>query len=132
MSSRPPICHRTQAVLRLLTLPHRRYAAFVSGSDDGSAEQHVVNAYLANLLKKYSRQIMEKVEEVEGLVVQSEEEEVTDTRRETRKAKERRESRGGDGRGGNAKVLPEQKDVLVRRWVQIRELVNGAVSALGG
>jgi hypothetical protein len=98
-------CHRTQAALRLLTLPHRRYAAFVSGSDDGTPEQGIVNKYLANLLKKCERQIMDKVEEVEGLEV------------------------GSDGDGT---VSKEQKDVLMRRWVQIRELVNGAVGALEG
>ncbi|KAF2643131.1 SET domain-containing protein [Massarina eburnea CBS 473.64] len=66
-SSTTPICHRTQAVLRLLTLPGRRYSAFISGTDEGLADQGRVNEYLVSLLIKYSRQIMEIREEVEAL-----------------------------------------------------------------
>lgn len=65
----PVVCHRTQAVLRLLTLPERRYAAFVSGTDEGPADQARVNEYLVGLLVEYERQIMDILEEVEGLVV---------------------------------------------------------------
>lgn len=92
------ICHRTQAVLRLLTLPHRRYAAFVSGTDDSAADQARVDAYLLGLLVKYERQVMEILEEVEGL----------------------------------DETASEQKDVLGRRWRQIRRIVRGAVGTLGG
>lgn len=104
LTSSPPLrtCHRTQAVLRLLTLPARRYSAFVSGTDDGTAaEQGIVNAYLANLLKKYARQVMETLEEVEELEVEG-------------------------------PKMKEQKDMLLRRWRQIKEIVNDAVRALGG
>ncbi|KAF1958636.1 SET domain-containing protein [Byssothecium circinans] len=66
-STLPTICHRTQAVLRLLTLPERRYAAFINGSDEGLVDQPRVNDYLISLLTKYSRQIMEILEEVDGL-----------------------------------------------------------------
>jgi hypothetical protein len=117
-------CHRTQAVLRLLALPHRRYAAFVSGSDDGSGEQVMVDAYLANLLKKYERQIMDKLEEVEALQVENQE--PTRNRKENSGKKEKSSSGKGEV------VLAEQKDVLKRRWLQVRGLVNGAVRGLGG
>lgn len=63
----PPICHRTQAVVRLLTLPSRRYTSFVSGTDEGAGDQGKVNEYVIALLVKYERQIMEIMEEVEGL-----------------------------------------------------------------
>jgi hypothetical protein len=63
----PTICHRTQAVVRLLTLPSRRYTAFVSGTDEGVGDQGKVNEYLIGLLVKYERQIMDIMEEVEGL-----------------------------------------------------------------
>jgi hypothetical protein len=96
----PTICHRTQAVLRLLTLPDRRYTAFVSGTDEGAGpDQAKVDRYLAGLLVKYERQIME---EVEGIDVKS--------------------------NGARA----DQKDVLLRRWKQIGDIVRGAVSTYGG
>ncbi|KAF2440793.1 SET domain-containing protein [Karstenula rhodostoma CBS 690.94] len=63
----PTICHRTQAVVRLLTLPSRRYTAFVSGTDEGAGDQGKVNEYVIALLVKYERQIMEIMDEVEGL-----------------------------------------------------------------
>ncbi|KAF9735393.1 hypothetical protein PMIN06_002621 [Paraphaeosphaeria minitans] len=63
----PTLCYRTQAVVRLLTLPSRRYTAFVSGTDEGTGDQGKVNEYVIGLLVKYKRQIMEIVEEVDGL-----------------------------------------------------------------
>lgn len=114
-------CHRTQAVLRLLTLPHKRYASFVSGTDDGIREQGIVNAYLLNLLKKYERQIMETLEEVEAI-----------TPDDKPKTRPRRKSRVSEEDGVRVRVLKEQKDILLRRWKQIREIVNAAVRSLGG
>jgi hypothetical protein len=107
-------CHRTQAALRLLTLSSRRYTAFVSGMDDGAAEQHIVNKYLANLLRKYQRQIMQALEDVEALEV------------ETRKPS------ALNGKELRERVAPEHKDTLRRRWEQVREIVDGVVRALGG
>ncbi|KAF1964696.1 SET domain-containing protein [Bimuria novae-zelandiae CBS 107.79] len=73
LSPTPPnICHRTQAVVRLLTLPLRRYSAFVGGTDEGAGDQGKVNEYVIGLLVKYERQIMEIIEEGEGLEVSSE------------------------------------------------------------
>ncbi|KAF2741527.1 SET domain-containing protein [Polyplosphaeria fusca] len=102
----PWTCHRTQAVVRLLVLPAARYSAFVAGTDDGGAEQEMVNKYLLNLMTKYSREVMEIVDEVEGLVVGVDE--------------------------GGERVVGEQKNVLLRRWKQIRDIVNAAVRGLGG
>jgi hypothetical protein len=96
------VCHRTQAVLRLLTLPERRYTAFVGGTDEGAVEQEKVDRYLLGLLVKYERKVMQVLEEVEGLGVEGD-----DVRR-------------------------EQRDVLGRRWKQIGRIVRGAVEKLGG
>jgi hypothetical protein len=117
-SKEPTICHRTEAVLRLLVLDNRRYSAFVGGDDDGSKEQGRVNAYLVQILTKYSRQIIEILEEVEGLRVD---------RHSSDKV------RRGSSKGAVSEKLPirtEQKDVLIRRWKQIRDLVNTAIGNL--
>lgn len=117
----PYLCHRTQAVIRLLTVPERRYAAFVSGTDDGAKEQGRVDAYAIELLEKYEREIGEKMEQVEELVV---DEKRTRPRRKSRRLDE--DSEGGRG------VRQEQKHVLLRRWKQIREIVNQAMKGLSG
>lgn len=67
---------------------------------------------------------MESLEEVEGLVVE-------DLGRNRRASRSRTKSMadGEDARGG---VTTEHKDVLVRRWRQIRDVVNAAVRELGG
>ena len=95
----PTICYRTQAVVRLLTLPARRYTAFVSGTDEGAGDQGKVNEYVINLLVKYERQIIEILDEVEELKV-------------------------GEG------VKSGQKDTLLRRWKQVRQIVKAALDAL--
>ncbi|KAF2131900.1 SET domain-containing protein [Dothidotthia symphoricarpi CBS 119687] len=118
----PTVCHRTQAVLRLLVLDSKRYAAFVSGDDDGSREQGKLNGYLSGVLMKYSRQIMEILEDVERL-------EGVEGDGETRSEEDMEES--GLERTGTQGVRAEQRDVLLRRWRQIRDLVNAAVEELG-
>lgn len=117
-SKDPTICHRTQAVLRLLVLDNRRYSAFVGGDDDGSKEQQRVNDYLIEILIKYSRQIIDIVEELEQLDV-----DVAAGENENRRRSKRLMS---------TKVAnkAEHRDVLVRRWRQIRDLVNTAIHAL--
>ncbi|CAI6335788.1 unnamed protein product [Periconia digitata] len=64
--STPPVCHRTHGVARLLTLPERRYSAFVGGTDEGSADQGKVDAFLVGLLVEFEREIIEILDEVEG------------------------------------------------------------------
>ncbi|KAI4670010.1 uncharacterized protein J4E79_000290 [Alternaria viburni] len=96
------VCYRTQAVLRLLVLDSRRYSAFVSGDDDGVRDQGRLDKYLADVLTKYSREIVDTLEEVEQLDLSEGEHEVAEGQRET----------------------------VVRRWKQIRGIVNKAIDAL--
>lgn len=114
----PTICHRTQAVLRLLLLDNRRYSSFIGGDDDGSKEQLRVNEYLVGILTKYSRQIIDILEELDGLPTDG--------------------SKGGKGRRRSSRIVasetglarPEHKEVMIKRWKQIRDLVNTAIEAL--
>jgi hypothetical protein len=123
MPTTPYICHRTQAVIRLITCPERRYAAFINGTDEGAKEQGVVNAYVIELLKKYEREIADNIEEVEGLPVE-------ESRAMNRSEKQRHVSAAENGE--NRGVTQVQKDVLLRRWKQIREIVNKATIGLNG
>jgi hypothetical protein len=109
----PIICHRTQAVLRLLLMDNRRYSAFVGGDDDGIKEQARVNDYLAGVLTKYSRQIIEILDELEQVKVDESDGQVSE-----------------NGRTGKSKSQAEHRDVLLRRWKQIRDVVNNAVETL--
>lgn len=108
------ICHRTQAVLRLLVLDSKRYSAFVGG-DDGDREQGRLYVYLVGLLTKYSRQVMDILEEVEGLKVNKVD------------GEKRRMSKSGEI---EPSIRAGQKDTLVRRWKQIMDIVNGAIGEL--
>jgi hypothetical protein len=117
-SGNETICHRTQAVLRLLVLDPKRYSAFVGGDDDGAREQKRLYEYLVGLLTKYSRQVMDTLEEVEALKIVEVEGE--------KKGRKLRSS----GSETEPSVRASQKDTLVRRWKQIREIVNGAIKEL--
>jgi hypothetical protein len=114
----PTICHRTQAALRLLLLDNRRYSSFVSGDDEGNRDQSRVNIYLADVLTKYSRQIIDTLEELERLEV--------DISSEEKDKKKRRISAVNRKRPTKA----EHREVLLKRWKQIRELVNAATEVL--
>ena len=102
------VCYRTQAVLRLLVLDSRRYAAFVGGDDDGAGEQGRLNKFLADVLTKYSREIIGILEEVRQV-----------------------ELKVSSGSGGEDDVTTGQRDMLAKRWKQIRDIVNKAVELLG-
>lgn len=106
-----PICYRTQAVLRLLVLDSRRYSAFVSGDDDGSRDQARVNKYLADVLIKYSREIINILEELEQ--VDLEENSIIEANSEDYHDR-----------------AVGQRDVLRKRWRQIRQIVNEAIATL--
>lgn len=111
------ICHRTQAVLRLLVLDSKRYSAFVGGFDhDVEREQEKCFGYLVDLLTKYSRQVMDILEEAEALKVDA----AANGKRRARSSIDAVELSIGAG----------QKDTLVRRWKQIRDIVNGAIEEL--
>jgi hypothetical protein len=114
----PTICHRTQAVLRLLLLDNRRYSSFIGGDDDGVGEQGRVNDYLVEILTKYSRQIIEILEELEGVETEARAGKKHATRQSTNTFTQKSTIKAG------------HKDVLLRRWKQIRDLVNTAVEAL--
>ena len=108
-----PICYRTQAVLRMLVLDSRRYSAFVSGDDDGSRDQARLNTYLADILTKCTRKIIEILEEVDQVDLGAKT--GTDDK--------------SDGKGKKS-VVEGQRDTLVKRWKQIRDIVNKAVEVL--
>lgn len=109
------VCRRTQAVLRLLYLPARRYAAFVGG-DEGETDQGIVNLHLKKHLEDYSRNIIAIEEDIEALVVGDIQDE-----KSTSTLKRRRKSTTAIL---NADVTAEQKDILLRRWKQVRDIVN--------
>ena len=58
------VCHRTQAIIRLFTLPSRRYTAFISGTNKGAGDYGKVNKYIISLLVKYKGQIIKEVEDL--------------------------------------------------------------------
>lgn len=115
----PTICHRTQAVLRLLLLDNRRYSSFIGGDDDGSKEQARVNDYLTGILTKYSRQIIDVLEELDQLPTESS---------LGARSRRRRSSKITINETGLARS--EHKGVMVKRWKQIRDLINTAIEAL--
>ncbi|KAF2856499.1 SET domain-containing protein [Plenodomus tracheiphilus IPT5] len=114
----PTICHRTQVVLRLIVLDSKRYAAFVGGDDDGARDQSRLNEYLVGVLTKYSRQIMDTLENVEGVAVGSE---------KSRPAKKRKSD---SANGSSDDIAAGHKATLIKRWKQVRDLVNKAVEVL--
>ncbi|KAH7405726.1 hypothetical protein DE146DRAFT_609344 [Phaeosphaeria sp. MPI-PUGE-AT-0046c] len=114
----PTICHRTQAVLRLLLLDNRRYSSFVGGDNDGSKEQTRVNEYLREVLTKYSRQIIDILEELDRLPTDG-----------SKGAQSRRRS-SRITRTETGLTKPEHKEVMIKRWKQIRNIVNTAIEAL--
>lgn len=114
----PTICHRTQTMLRLLLLDNRRYSSFVSGDDDGNKDQARLNSYLVDILEKYSRQIMDTIDEVESLTIES----------KARRRSSRRKSQITEY--VIAQLQEGQKETVKRRWEQIRGLVNAAVRNL--
>ena len=119
----PIACHRTQAALRLLNLPMRRYSAFVSGTDEGIVEQPKIDSYLLRLLEEYEREIMGMLELAEGLVVDDINSNGTVSR------SKRKHLASGEEVG--MRVTSEHRDALVGRWLQIRDIVNTAIRMSG-
>lgn len=117
-SSSPTICQRTQAILRLIVLDTRRYAAFVVGDDDGSRDEDRLNKYLVGILTKYSRHIIDILDELEQFDVGA---------GKTRSGK-RRKSEVVEA--GHHEIAAGHQAVLVRRWKQIRDIVNKAIETL--
>jgi hypothetical protein len=105
-SGKDTVCYRTQAVLRLLAIDSRRYSAFVFGGEDELRDQTRLNKYLAALLTKYSRMIVETLEEVSEVDLKNENEQA------------------------NSGIAAGHRNTLIRRWKQIREIVNRAIQVL--
>jgi hypothetical protein len=105
-SGKDIVCYRTQALLRLLALDSRRYSAFVFGDDDESRDQDKLNKFLADQLTKYSRNILEILEEVENINLKN------------------KHDQAYDG------ILEGQRATVLKRWKQIRVMVNRAIDAL--
>ncbi|KAL6712611.1 hypothetical protein ACN47E_000488 [Coniothyrium glycines] len=118
-STTSPICHRTQAALRLLVLDNRRYSAFVSGDDDGTRDQPQLNHYLSRILTKYSRKILSIIEDIEEV----------NRGGEQKPNKERRRSSVGTTSISHT-MMNDHGIVLIRRWKQIQDIVNRAVEEL--
>ena len=99
----------------MLVLDSKRYSAFVGGEDDGDREQGRLYGYLVNLLTKYSRQVMDILEDVEGLKVDEGEE---------------KKGKALDSSEAKPSVRVGHRDTQVRRWKQIRDIVNSAIEEL--
>ena len=106
------VCHRTQAALRLQTLPTRRYRVFVSGADDGSSDQKRIDIKCRQLLDEYAREIIHTEDVIDGLEVKDGFEIGMDKARPTKETVEEHS------------VKAEQKDILAKRWTQVRNIVN--------
>ncbi|KAH9868176.1 hypothetical protein J1614_007248 [Plenodomus biglobosus] len=116
----PMICHRTQAVLRLIVLDAKKYAAFISGDDDGASDQARVDDYLVGVLTKFSKQIIHVLEDVEAV-------EVGVDLEKSRPAKRRK----SDVQSSLADDIGiGHKTTLIKRWKQIQNMVNMAMEAL--
>jgi hypothetical protein len=90
----------------------------VSGADDGSSDQKRVDIKCRQLLDEYARGIIHTEDVVDGLEIRDGFEMAVD---EVRPAKEA-EGAMGAMKEGSAKA--EQKDILARRWKQVRDIVN--------
>ncbi|KAF2021586.1 SET domain-containing protein [Aaosphaeria arxii CBS 175.79] len=122
----PHICHRAQAVLRLMNLPTRRYTMFVSGNDDGAADQHAIDSALVALLTEFSREIVETLEAVDSVAGGVVEEQQSRTTRSSKRKSQVSENMATS----NGQAVMEQKATLLERWKQIREIVNAALRSL--
>ena len=101
-----------QAALRLQTLPARRYRVFVSGADDGSSDQKRIDIKCRQLLDEYAREIIHTEDAIDGLEVKDGFEIGMDKARPTKETVEEHS------------VKAEQKDILAKRWTQVRNIVN--------
>lgn len=102
------VCHRTQVALRLLLtglhdgLAMDEWRRFVNGLDDGERSQPRVDAVLVPLLEEYSSRVADKIEEVEGLKFNP----------------------------GSQALDESRRDLLLRRWEQISNLVGQTIKRL--
>lgn len=123
---RETVCHRTQVAARLLLTQRRstRYGGllssmedwrrFVSGLDDGDRSQRRVDEILVALLKDYLGVITKARRQVESITLQDENDKGTDEKTDKSKTK----------------MNESRRELLLRRWSQIEELVGDTVKRL--
>ncbi|KAK2600740.1 hypothetical protein N8I77_010251 [Diaporthe amygdali] len=105
------VCHRTQVALRQMAvtgryggLPIDEWRKFVSGLDDGEKSQAKVDALAVGLLEKYEATIKTKEKDLRKLRFQEED--------------------------GDADMNESRREILLRRWAQIRDLVTATIERL--
>jgi hypothetical protein len=105
------LCHRTQVALRQMAvtssyggLTMAEWRDFVSGLDDGDKSQAKVDALAVGLLEKYKATIKTKEKELRKLRFQEED--------------------------GDQDMNESRRETLVRRWGQIRTLVEATIERL--
>lgn len=106
------VCHRTQVALRLLLtggglhhddgLSMDEWRRFVNGLDDGERSQSGADAVLVSLLEDYSSEVADRIEEVKGLELDP----------------------------GSEALDESRRDLLLRRWEQIENLVRRTIKRL--
>ena len=84
----------------------------MSGADDGSSDQKRIDIKCRQLLDEYAREIIHTEDVIDGLEVKDGFEIGVD---KARPAKETVEE---------SSVKAEQKDILAKRWTQVRNIVN--------
>jgi len=84
----------------------------VSGTDDGSSDQKCIDIKCRQLLDEYVREIIHTEDIIDGLEAKNGVDTGVD---KAMQAKETMEE---------GSVKAEQKDILARRWTQVRNIVN--------
>ncbi|KAG6367466.1 hypothetical protein INS49_001656 [Diaporthe citri] len=105
------LCHRTQVALRQMAVTGKyggltmdEWRKFVSGLDDGEKSQAKVDALAVGLLEKYEATIKTKEKELRKLRFQEED--------------------------GDEDMNESRREILLRRWAQIRGLVKATIERL--
>lgn len=84
----------------------------MSGADDGSSDQKRIDIKCRQLLDEYAREIIHTEDAIDGLEVKDGFEIGVDKARPTKETVEEHS------------VKAEQKDILAKRWTQVRNIVN--------
>lgn len=105
------LCHRTQVALRQMAVTGKyggltmaEWRKFVSGLDDGEKSQAKVDALAVGLLEKYEATIKTKEKELRKLRFREED--------------------------GDEEMNEGRREILLRRWAQIRGLVKTTIQRL--
>lgn len=105
------LCHRTQVALRQMAVTGKyggltmdEWRKFVSGLDDGEKSQAKVDALAVGLLEKYEATVKTKEKELRKLRFQEED--------------------------GDEEMNEGRREILLKRWAQIRGLVKTTIQRL--